>query len=134
MRPEAVEDSVSALRALFGAHQSGQPFSMAILDFMMPGMDGLMLTETIRSQAVLSSLPIVMLTSVSDVGVAAKAKSLDVVACVTKPARQAHLLRTIQLALHCDRAQARDAAEIPSASEIPACCPELNAEIHLSRK
>ncbi len=109
MRPETVNDGPSALRALLSAHESGQPFSLAVLDFMMPGMDGLMLTEAIRSDAALSSLPIVLLTSVSNVGVPAKAKSLGVAACVMKPVRQAHLLRTICLALHCDRAQAPDA-------------------------
>ena len=98
MNPQAVEDGPAALRALLSATQSGQPFALAILDFMMPVMDGVMLLEAIRSQAVLAGLPIILLSSSYSQGLSIQAKSLGAV-CLTKPARQKRLLRAIRHAL-----------------------------------
>ncbi len=126
MSPESAEDGPSALRALLRAHQLGQPFELAVLDFMMPIMDGLMLTEAIRSQSLLANVPIILLTSVSAIGVPTKAKSLGIAACLTKPARQAHLLRTISLALASSGAKQPDPVEQPSVLSVRE--PELVAE------
>ena len=96
---EAVNDGPSGLGALLSAYQSGQPFDLVISDFMMPVMDGLMLIEAIRSQAVLAHTPIILLTSAAVPAVLSKARELRVAACLTKPAREAHLLRTVASAL-----------------------------------
>lgn len=96
---ETSEDGLSALRALLSAYQSGRPFDLVILDFMMPVMDGLMLTEAIRSQTVLADLPIILLTSAAVPAVISRAKELRVTGCLTKPAREAHLLRVVRRAL-----------------------------------
>ncbi len=110
MKPESAEDGPSGLRTLRRAHEEGRPFDLALLDFMMPGMDGLMLVDAIRSESVLAEIPIVLLTSVSDIGLPRKAKSLGI-ACITKPARHAHLLRTMKLALDSERPDAPEKAE-----------------------
>ncbi len=117
MKPESAEDGPSALQALLRAHQQDQPFDLALLDFMMPVMDGLMLVEAIRSESVLAEIPLVLLTSVSDVGLPRKAKSLGI-ACLTKPARQGHLLRAMKLALGCERLDAAGGEDLKAASEI----------------
>jgi len=102
--PHAVEDGPAALRALLSASRLGQPFNLAIVDFMMPVMDGAMLIEAIRSQVLLSGLPIILLTSARSKDLSAHVRSLGA-ACLTKPARQKHLLRTIRLALGRDGAE-----------------------------
>jgi signal transduction histidine kinase/DNA-binding NarL/FixJ family response regulator len=99
IKTEAAEDGLSALRMLLSAHQSGKPFDAAVLDFMMPVMDGLMLTEAIRSQSSISHLPILLLTSAAGLGVASRAKELGIDACLTKPARQGHLVRSLRAVL-----------------------------------
>jgi PAS domain S-box-containing protein len=102
IQTETADDGPSALRALLSAYQAGRPFDLVILDFMMPVMDGLMLTEAIRSQAMLAEMPIILLTSAAVPAVISKAKELKVTACLTKPAREAHLLRTVARALRRD--------------------------------
>ncbi len=99
IQTETADDGPSALRALLSAYQAGRPFDLVILDLMMPVMDGLMLTEAIRSQAMLANMPIILLTSAAVPAVISRAKELRVTACLTKPAREAHLLRTVARAL-----------------------------------
>jgi len=114
IEPETSEDGPAALRALLSAYQAGRPFELVILDFMMPVMDGLMLTEAIRSQTILADLPIILLTSAAVPAVISKAKELRVAGCLTKPAREAHLLRAVTQAL------ARDGEEpYPAVAESP---------------
>jgi signal transduction histidine kinase/CheY-like chemotaxis protein len=95
----AVEDGPSALRALLSAYHAGRPFDLAILDFMMPMMDGLMLTEAIRSQAMFTNLPVILLTSAAVPSVTSRARDLRVTACLTKPTREVHLMQTVANAL-----------------------------------
>ena len=49
--PVAVGSGAAAIDALNLARRAGRPFTMAMLDFQMPGMDGLALAERIREQA-----------------------------------------------------------------------------------
>ncbi|MCA1644692.1 MAG: response regulator, partial [Chloroflexi bacterium] len=83
-------DGPSALDSLRGAALTGLPFAAAILDMSMPGMDGLALAEAIRADASIAGTPLVLLTSVGEVG------SAEIFAAVlTKPARPAQLLRAL---------------------------------------
>src|SRR5262249_41365042 len=50
MRPGLAADAPSALARLKAAVAEGEPFRLALLDVMMPGMDGLALAEEIRRQ------------------------------------------------------------------------------------
>ncbi len=52
------------LRALDVAH--AKPFTLAVLDIMLPGMDGLTLCRKLREDPATRSLPIVMLTARSE--------------------------------------------------------------------
>ncbi len=59
MIPTGVESGPEALKIL----NSNQPFDIAILDFQMPDMDGIMLAEEIRKISLRSQLPLVLLSS-----------------------------------------------------------------------
>ena len=59
MEPVAVERSADALALV----ESGEPFDLAVLDMMMPQMDGLALGGEIRSRRTAQDLPLLLLTS-----------------------------------------------------------------------
>jgi PAS domain S-box-containing protein len=59
MEPVAVELPAAALELIEG----GEPFDIAVLDMMMPGMDGLALAGEIRSRRSAEELPLLLLTS-----------------------------------------------------------------------
>jgi signal transduction histidine kinase/DNA-binding response OmpR family regulator len=52
-----------ALAMLRAARQAGRPFDVAVLDFLMPGMDGLELGIRIKQEPTLQNTALVMLTS-----------------------------------------------------------------------
>ncbi|MEQ8170039.1 MAG: response regulator [Candidatus Eremiobacterota bacterium] len=58
-----VEGGEKALAAMWMAKSEGKPFNLALLDFQMPGMDGLELAGKIKSNSELSGTPIILLTS-----------------------------------------------------------------------
>ena len=61
--PHAVADGPAALNALITAAMRGQPFSIALIDQMMPGMDGLELARRIREEPLIADVRMLLLTS-----------------------------------------------------------------------
>lgn len=59
------------------------PPCLAILDLMMPHMDGWQLRAALLEQPSLASVPVVLLSGVADLE--AQAKTMDVVGYLTKP-------------------------------------------------
>src|SRR5262249_20226256 len=62
-RPEAVAGAAEALEALLGAEASGLPFAAALVDGMMPEIDGVGLCRRIRAEATIAATPVLLLTS-----------------------------------------------------------------------
>jgi signal transduction histidine kinase/DNA-binding response OmpR family regulator len=91
----SVDSGEAALRALALAHRSGEPYSLAVIDAVMPGMSGIDVAQHIRGDAATASLPLVMLTSLGQAAVAA----IDLIAgnftSVAKPLREAEFLEQI---------------------------------------
>jgi CheY-like chemotaxis protein len=92
MQIECVADGATALSSLREAHAEGRPYALAILDYQMPGMDGLELAETIMADPVLARTRLIMLSSVSEYGHGTAAQRAGIAAMLTKPVRQSHLL------------------------------------------
>jgi CheY-like chemotaxis protein len=80
-----------ALVLLAAARDRGAPYDVAILDMMMPGMDGLTLARLIQADPGLASTRIVLLTSVMERGQAAAAREAGILGYLTKPVRVGHL-------------------------------------------
>lgn len=59
----AVESADQAMRALADAVEAGLPYDCAVIDYLMPGTDGLMLAERIRADAGLQGLRLILATS-----------------------------------------------------------------------
>jgi PAS domain S-box-containing protein len=112
---QEVESGPAALAALRQAAARGQPYDVVILDYHMPGMDGLALAAAIHAEPEIQSPAMVMLSSssFSEDQQRAMAES-GVVAQLLKPLRvfQLHQVLTSNLP---GRVLAESAAAVPAA-------------------
>jgi CheY-like chemotaxis protein/HPt (histidine-containing phosphotransfer) domain-containing protein len=92
MHPTMTEDGMEAVSALQKARQEGQPYSVVILDVMMPRMSGYEVAERIRQDESLGRPIVIMLSSE---GKRNEDESGLYNAYLLKPARQALLLETL---------------------------------------
>jgi CheY-like chemotaxis protein len=93
MEPVAVELPSEALALV----EAGEPFDVAVLDMMMPEMDGLALAGEIRSRRSEQDLPLVLLTSL---GRLPEAQSVGVFSAqLAKPLKASQLYNTLLHAL-----------------------------------
>ncbi len=96
MRPVLADSGTSALALL---ESCNQPFGLILTDVHMPEMDGFHLVARIKTLPHMKTTAILMLTSGSMPGDAARCRELGVNAYLTKPVRQSELLNTILDAL-----------------------------------
>ena len=89
-----IQDPFGAIDMLLGAAEGGRPYDLAILDQLMPGLDGLELTRRIRSEHRLETMPIVIFSS-SDAVTAEIAREAGAQACLAKPVGQRQALRAV---------------------------------------
>jgi PAS domain S-box-containing protein len=80
-----------ALEMLREASARGASYDLAVLDLMMPGMDGFDLARTIKSDPKLAGVPLVLLTSFGQRGDGATAREAGIAAYLTKRVRQSQL-------------------------------------------
>jgi signal transduction histidine kinase/CheY-like chemotaxis protein len=91
----AAESGAVGLAFLDRAHQLGAAVDCIILDYQMPGMSGADVARTISSDARLSAIPVVILTSVDQIDFGRLVVEYGIAAHLTKPARSAMLLGTV---------------------------------------
>ncbi len=94
MQPVAVSDSGAAMDALRKA-PAEQPFHLVITDCQMPEVDGFALARRIKTDELLHTTPIIMLTSVGRPEDTHRCRRLGVEACLTKPVKHSDLLETL---------------------------------------
>ena len=85
---ESGERALELLRA--GAGQ-GQPYDIAILDLVMPGMNGFQLAEAIKADPSIAAVALVLLPAVGKRGHAEEARHAGIAAYLQKPVRQSQL-------------------------------------------
>jgi signal transduction histidine kinase/DNA-binding response OmpR family regulator len=95
MRPESVESAARALESIHRARTEGDPFTLAILDYLMPEMDGEGLAKVIRADRALDDLPLLMLTSGAGRGDARKFHAMGFAAYLVKPVRLSLLVQAL---------------------------------------
>ena len=66
MEADATDDPSDALKLLTEAAADGRPYGLALLDFHMPGMDGVELAGEIRARHQLAGTRLVLLTSMGE--------------------------------------------------------------------
>ena len=89
------------------ALQTDAPYRLALVDVMMPGMDGFEVVRRLRQRPGAQSLPVIILSSANRPEDKAHAKELCVSRCMTKPVTQSHLFDAITSALGTARADER---------------------------
>ncbi len=89
-----------ALEKLREAVTKNRAFDLAILDGMMPGMDGFELARRIKTTSELFGTNLMMLTSAGQKGDLAKCNELDIEVYLTKPVQEAELQGGIARALY----------------------------------
>ena len=121
---DSVNDGFEALDLLVGAKRNQQHYDIVLLDMMMPGMDGLQVLDELSRQEILDDSKVILLTSSSETGLAAAAKSMGAKATLSKPVRQSMLYDAI---INC-------VSEEQSANVNRASIEDNNAEVLFTHK
>jgi PAS domain S-box-containing protein len=91
------ESGSQALALLKAAAAKGAGYDLAILDLLMPGMDGFELARAIKSDPNIAKVHLVLLTSAGVRGDGATASAAGIAAYLTKPVRQAQLFACLTM-------------------------------------
>jgi PAS domain S-box-containing protein len=94
MQPIAVDSGLAALAEMEHAAETAQPIVLALVDALMPEMDGFELADRIKHRPRLANATIMMLSSGQRAD-AVRRRELGIAACLTKPIKQSDLLDTI---------------------------------------
>ena len=88
-------DAERALLAIEAATATSGPFDVALIDWKLPGMDGIGLARAIRATQGQAAPPMILLTSMTASNVALTAREAGFVAHLNKPLRREELYRMI---------------------------------------
>ena len=107
VQPGSANGGEEALAKLQDAAAAGRPYQLVLLDFNMPGMDGLTLAKRLRQDPALAGTRLLMLSSSSQDPAIIDQLGIDI--WLDKPVRQSDLHDAIATILNAD--QSRDPAE-----------------------
>lgn len=97
---DLAENAGEAIAALRKAAHDGKPYAIGILDFQMPGADGIELARLIKGDQKLAATPLVLLTSAGRKGDPSALMGDLFSAYLVKPARASMLLDSILTAFN----------------------------------
>ncbi len=100
-----VDGAVPAMSALLGAVESGRPFELAVLDYMMPGCDGIELARRIGASEPCKSTRLVLLTSAREVRDAPNFAKAGFAGYLLKPATTRDLREALLRVMSMDTTQ-----------------------------
>ncbi len=131
-QPSAVVDGPSALEALHQGWVEQRPFSLALIDEMMPGMNGLELADRIKNSSHFEPPRIVLLESGGDSNATDRTKELGIFAILNKPIRHSELYNLLSEQFQdCERPASKPKAR-PAALDCPKAVPSRSLSILLA--
>ncbi|TKG95853.1 PAS domain-containing sensor histidine kinase [Puteibacter caeruleilacunae] len=92
---KSVDSGKEALEELERAVLANEAYSLALLDFQMPEMDGIQLAEKIKERPSISDTKLVLLSSVSNVLVKSEIKEKGFESYLNKPIKLVHLYNAL---------------------------------------
>lgn len=95
LNAEYVLDGDSAKKRIIKAHEEHKDFSVIILDWKMPGKDGLATAKEIR-RMISESLPIIILSAYDWADIEAEAQEVGINAFISKPMFKSRLIRVLR--------------------------------------
>ena len=96
---DLADSGPAALELLYEANSNHQPFSIALLDQQMPGMDGIRLNRLMKEDPQLSLIKRIMVSPIGLVGDSNKLQHLGFSGFLSKPVVQSELTAVIQQVL-----------------------------------
>ena len=99
MDPQTAGSGNRALHLLKEAARTGNPFGLVLIDMLMPEMNGLELSRQIKADSRISAVRRVLLTSLTERGQAAEARSAGIHGYLSKPVRRSQLHNCIATVL-----------------------------------
>ena len=111
------EDGPSGLAALQAAASAGQPFRLVLLDYFMPGMDGIEVARRLKGSPEVFSGIILMLTSDSRGSDVSRAKQMGIAEYLVKPVKKRELKEALLLAIGKSKPSAAPVAEAAPAAD-----------------
>ncbi len=118
MQPTLADSGGAALDAIHRAAQDGRTFPLAVLDCMMPEMDGFQLAQRIRQEFSPEQTKVIILSSATRGDNVDRYRDIEISRYMTKPVVQSELLDTI---LHV--MQTTGVSELRQQDSLPACLP-----------
>lgn len=95
LKPILVPGPKEAMQELLRAHGADSPYPLAILDCMMPEMDGFGLSQWIRERFDAQQLRLIILSSAARVGDSERCERVGIARYLTKPVIQSELLDAV---------------------------------------
>lgn len=127
-----IHDAASGREALSILQQSSnldKPFDLILTDINMPNMDGFSLVEKIKSDQNLREIPIIMFTSVGNIGDGKKCREMGINGYLTKPLKKDEFLKAVDMVLNMPEEKDIDiAAQLITK---PAVVEDFNKEIKI---
>jgi two-component system sensor kinase len=99
MRPKLASHGSEALVEMAEAAARDKPYPLALLDVMMPELDGFKLAERIRKDARLANCKLILLSSAGHTEYSARCQELGIFRYLIKPVKQSDLHSAIAQAL-----------------------------------
>jgi two-component system sensor histidine kinase/response regulator len=116
MRPTAVGDATSAWQELGRGEETGDPYSLVLLDGRMPGVDGITLAAQILERYG-AAKRLILLSSDDSPILAGRSRGVGIRAYLLKPAQQSDLLETIGVVMNASVGEAPGARSTPASHE-----------------
>lgn len=95
MRCDLAVNAAEALSMLKSAAEKNEPYALALIDYVMPGMNGFELVGIMRQLKEISDTPVIILSSFGSTFSTQELKKLNISLSLTKPVRQSKLYDNI---------------------------------------